>query len=313
MKDPTIALTGATGFIGSHLLRELTRRGYRVRVLLRRPVALPADCTNAVIGDLSRPVNMAAALAGVDTVIHSAGLAATMTGSPDEDFRRLNTAATANLAQAAQNAGVRRFIYMSSLRAQADVSADAVLTENLEPRPTDGYGRSKLAAEQELARLDIDWVALRLALVFGTGVRGNMARLVEVARLPYPLPFGALRARRSLLSLDNLVGAVEAVIASAQPLRRPLIVADPDALNIPQMIAAMRAGLERRPGLFPVPATILQAGFRLAGRAELYRRLAEPLVGDPTRLRQLGWGPRAATSEALAALARFHARADSNH
>ncbi len=308
MTDSVIALTGATGFIGNHLLRELTRRGYRVRVLLRSPAALPPNCTNAVIGDISRPINMSAALAGVDTVIHSAGLAATMTGSPDEDFRRLNTAATANLAQAAQNAGVRRFIYMSSLRAQADVSADTVLTENLEPRPTDAYGRSKLAAEQELAKLDLDWVALRLALVFGPGVKGNMANLIGLARSPYPLPFGALRARRSLLSLDNLVNAVEAVIASAQPLRRPLIVADPDPLDVPQMITAMRAGLGRRPGLISVPATLLERGFRLTGRAELYRRLAKPLVADPAELLRLGWVPSIATSRALTMLAKFHDR-----
>ena len=304
MHDPIIALTGATGFIGNHLLHALSRRGCRVRVLLRSPAALPPDCTNAVIGDLNRPINMAAALAGVDTVIHSAGLAPTMTGSPDEDFRRLNTAATGNLAQAAQRAGVRRFIFLSSLRAQADVSARDVLTEDLPPVPTDAYGRSKLAAEQELSRHDLDWVALRLALVFGPGVRGNIARLVDAARSPWPLPFGALRAKRSLLALDNLVAAVETVMATPQVLRRPLIVADPGPLSIAQMITAMRAGLGRRRGLIPVPSTILHAGFRLMGRGELYRRLAEPLVGDPARLRELGWVPRVTTSDALAVLAR---------
>lgn len=304
MHDPIIALTGATGFIGNHLLHALTRRGHRIRVLLRSPAALPPGCTNAVIGDLSRPINMAAALAGVDTIIHSAGLAPTMTGSPDEDFRRLNTAATGNLAQAAQRAGVRRFIFLSSLRAQADVSARDVLTEDLPPVPTDAYGRSKLAAEQELSRHDLDWVALRLALVFGPGVKGNVARLVDVARSPYWLPFGALRAKRSLLSLDNLVTAVETVMATPQLLRRPLIVADPEPLSIAQMITAMRAGLGRRRGLIPVPSTILHAGFRLMGRGELYRRLAEPLVGDAARLRALGWVPRVTTSDALAVLAR---------
>jgi len=304
MHDPIIALTGATGFIGNHLLHALTRRGHRLRVLLRSPAALPPDCTNAVIGDLNRPINMAAALAGVDTVIHSAGLAPTMTGSPDEDFRRLNAAATGNLAQAAQHAGVRRFIYLSSLRAQADVSARDVLTEDLPPVPTDAYGRSKLAAEQELSRHDLDWVALRLALVFGPGVKGNVARLVDVARSPYWLPFGALRAKRSLLSLDNLVTAVETVMAAPQALRRPLIVADPEPLSIAQMITAIRAGLGRRRGLIPVPSAILHAGFRLVGRGELYRRLAEPLVGDPARLRELGWVPRVTTSDALAVLAR---------
>lgn len=313
MNDRIIALTGATGFIGSHLLRELARLGYRVRVLLRRPTALPPDCTHAVIGDLGRPVNMAAALSDVDTLIHSAGLAPTMTGAPDDDFRRLNTAATGNLAAAAQRAGVRRFVYLSSLRAQADVSSRDVLTEDQHPNPTDAYGRSKLAAEQELSKLDLDWVALRLALVFGPGAKGNMARLIDLVRSPYPLPFGALRARRSLLSLDNLVTAVNTVVTLPQPLRRPLIVADPDPLNIPQMITAMRAGLGRRPGLVHVPRAVLERSFRLAGRLEFYRRLAEPLVGDPGRLLQLGWVPPVATSDALAAVAQCREPARSNH
>jgi nucleoside-diphosphate-sugar epimerase len=304
MNEPLIALTGATGFIGQYLLRELTGAGYRVRVLLRTPTVLPPNCTNAVIGDLNRPINIAAALSGVDTVIHSAGLAPRMTGSPAEDFRRMNTSATGELARAAQQAGVRRFVFLSSLRAQADVSAPQVLTEESEPRPTDAYGQSKLAAEQELSKLDLDWVALRLALVFGPGVKGNMESLIELARSPYPLPFGALRARRSLLSLANLVGAVEAVVAAAEPLRRPLIVADPGPLSIPEMVRAMRAGLGRRPSLLPVPEAMLAAGFRLAGRTELYRRLAEPLIAEPAQLLRLGWVPRVSTSEALAEVAR---------
>jgi UDP-glucose 4-epimerase len=246
---------------------------------------------------------MAQALADVAIVIHSAGLAPTMTGSPSEDFRRLNTLATGNLARAAQRAGVKRFIFMSSLRAQADASTDMVLTEDLLPKPTDAYGDSKLAAEQELARIDLDWVALRLALVFGPGVKGNMANLIRLAQSPLPLPLRTLRARRSLLSLDNLVAAVLTVAATPQPLRRPLIVVDPDPLNVAQMITAMRAGLGRRPGLFYLPEPMLAWSFQLAGRSTLYRRLAEPLVADPSRLLELGWVPRLSTADALAAVA----------
>ena len=106
----------------------------------------------------------------------------------------------------------------------------------------------ELAAEQGLAELDLDWVALRLVLVYGAGVKGNMAQLLRIARSPYPLPFGALTARRSLLALDNLVEAVETVLKVREPLRRPLIVADPEPLTIPQMIGAMRQGLGRRAG-----------------------------------------------------------------
>jgi nucleoside-diphosphate-sugar epimerase len=301
---PLVALTGATGFIGQWLLRELPKRGYRLRVLLRRPSVVPMDSASAaVVGDLARPQNMAAALADVGAVIHSAGLAHAMSGLPEDDYRMLNTQATIGLARAAQRAGARRFVFLSSIRAQSGPTADHVLTENLPPQPTDAYGRSKLAAEQGLAELDLDWVALRLVLVYGSGVKGNMAELLRLARTPYPLPLGALDAPRSLLALDNLVTAVDAVLGAPGPLRRPLIVADPGPLTIPGMIAAMRRGLGRRPGLVPVPPRLLEAALRAVGRAEVYQRLAGKLVADPAALVGLAWTPAVSSPDALAALA----------
>jgi nucleoside-diphosphate-sugar epimerase len=300
---PLVALTGATGFIGQCLLQELPKRGYRLRVLLRRPSVVPMAAASAVVGDLARPQNMAAALADVDAVIHSAGLAHAMSGLPEDDYRLLNTQATIGLARAALRAGARRFVFLSSIRAQSGPTADHVLTEELAPQPTDAYGRSKLAAEQGLAELDLDWVALRLVLVYGAGVKGNMAQLVKLARAPYPLPLGALKAPRSLLALDNLVAAVDAVLTTPERLRRPLIVADPEPLTIPDMIAAMRHGLRRRPGLIPVPLGLLEAAMRAMGRAEVYQRLAGKLVADPSALVRLGWTPAVSSPEGLAALA----------
>ena len=298
-----IALTGATGFIGQHLLRKLPKHGHRLRVLLRRPASVPSKTASAVIGDLARPQNMAAALADVDAVIHSAGLAHAMSGLPEDDYRLLNTQATIGLARAAQRAGARRFVFLSSIRAQSGPTADRVLTEELPPQPTDAYGRSKLAAEQGLKELDLDWVALRLVLVYGAGVKGNMAQLLKLARAPYPLPLGALGAPRSLLALDNLVTAVDAVLAAPQPLRRPLIVADPEPLTIPDMITAMRRGLGRRPGLIPVPPRLLEMALRATGRDEVYQRLAGKLVAAPSALVRLGWTPAVSSPDGLAALA----------
>jgi UDP-glucose 4-epimerase len=301
---PLVALTGATGFIGQCLLRELPKRGYRLRVLLRRPSVVPMESASAVVGDLARPQNMAAALADVDAIIHSAGVAHAMSGLPEDDYRVLNTDATIALARAAQRAGVKRFIFLSSIRAQSGPTADHVLTEDLMPQPTEAYGRSKLAAEQGLAELDLDWVALRLVLVYGAGVKGNMAELLRFARTPYPLPLGALRGRRSLLALDNLVAAVDTVLAAPGRLRRPLLAADPAALTIPEMVTALRRGLGRSPGLIPVPPPLLKMALRAAGRTEIYQRLAGSLVADPAALLRLGWTPPVATADALAALAR---------
>jgi len=297
-----LALTGATGFIGQHLLRELPKRGYRLRVLLRRPTAVPTWTSSAVIGDLARPQNMSSALAGVDAVIHSAGLAQAMSGVPEDDYRVINTEATIGLARAARRAGAKRFVFLSSIRAQCGPTADTVLTEAIEPRPTDAYGKSKLAAERGLAELDIDWVSLRATLVYGPGVRGNMAQLMRLARSPFPLPLGSLRARRSLLAVENLSAAIEAVLATPGTLRRPFIVADPQALTVAEMIAAMRHALGRRPNVFPLPATLLELLLRAAGREDIYERLSGSLVADPSALMSIGWTPPLATADGLARL-----------
>jgi nucleoside-diphosphate-sugar epimerase len=301
---PLIALTGATGFIGQYLLRELPKRGYRLRVLLRRPSDVPLDCASAVVGDLARPQNMAAALADVDAVIHSAGLAHAMSGRPEDDYRVFNTEATIGLARAARRAGVRRFVFLSSIRAQCGPTSEQALTETMEPRPTEAYGRSKLAAEQGLADVGLDWAALRLVLVYGPGVKGNMAQLMRLARSPFPLPLGSLKAQRSLLSVDNLVEAIVTVVGTAEPLGRPFLVADPAPVTIPEMLAAMRHGLNRRAGLLPIPGSLLQTALRLTGRPEDYQRLAGSLVVDPAALRQLGWLPVVETRDGLAALMR---------
>jgi len=309
MPAPLIALTGATGFIGRHLLRELPKRGYRVRVLLRRPAEVPTEASSAIIGDIASPRNMAAALRDVDAIVHSAGLAHAMSGQPEADYRTINTEATIALARASERAGLRRFVFLSSIRAQCGPTADQVLTEEAAPAPSDSYGRSKLEAELGVASLGIDWVALRPVLVYGPGVKGNMAALVELARSPLPLPLGGLRGRRSILAVENLAAAVDAVLKLPGPIRRPLIVADPEPLTVPDMIAAMRAGLGRRPGLLPVPESLLQLAARLSKREEQVTRLAGSLVASPEALRRFGWQPAVATRDALASLCRSSAAA----
>lgn len=304
-----IALTGATGFIGRHLLADLTARGYRVRVLLRRPTSVPEGAASAVVGDLTRPINMAAALSGVDAVVHSAGLAhanlgPTPSGAPEDDYRTLNTEATRKLAEAAARAKVRRFVFLSSIRAQSGPSAAGILTEADAPAPTDAYGRSKLAAEEALAGIDIDHVSLRPVLVYGLGQTGNMAALMRLARAPYPLPLGGLAGRRSLVSVESLSDAVDAVLRAPGTLRRPLVVGEAEPLRVPEMIAALRAGLDRRPGLVPVPQALLDAALALTGRGALRERLTGSLVVRAAGLEALGWTAPVETRNGLAALAR---------
>ena len=129
-----------------------------------------------------------------------------------------------------------------------------------------------------------------------------MAQLMQLARSPLPLPVGALRARRSLLAVENLAAAIETVLAAPGTLRRAFIAADPQALTVAEMIAALRRGLGRQPNVFPFPATLLGLLLRATGREEIYRRLSGSLVADPTALLGLGWAPPLATPDGLARL-----------
>jgi UDP-glucose 4-epimerase len=225
-----------------------------------------------------------------------------MSGVPEDDYRILNTEATIGLARAARRAGAKRFIFLSSIRAQCGPTADKVVTEADEPQPTDLYGKSKLAAERGLADLDLDWVALRPVLVYGPGVKGNMAQLMRLARSAFPLPLASLHARRSLLAVENLSSAVETVLAVPMTLRRAFIVADRQALTFAEIITAMRRGLDRRPNVFPLPAALIELLLRAARREEIYRRLAGPLVVDCSALMGLDWKPPLTTPIGLSRL-----------
>lgn len=303
MGGSLVALTGATGFVGRHLLADLRAQGHRVRVLLRRPTDGAGEADSAIIGDLARPVNMARALEGVDAIVHSAGIAHAMSGRPEDDYRAINVEATLALARAGAKAGVRRFVFLSSVRAQTGPCAEGVVDETRDPAPSDAYGRSKRDAEEGLAGLGIDWVALRPVLVYGPGVKGNMRSLLSLAAKPWPLPLGGLKARRSLVSLESLAGAVRCVLDAPGPLARPFLVAEAEAPTLPEIVAAMRRGLGRGPGLLPVPESLVALAGRLAGRGEAVERLVGSLVVDASALRGLGWREAFTTADGLARFA----------
>ncbi len=303
MTGERVLVTGASGFVGRHLVRDLARRGYRVRIASRRLVETAPDVEQVAIGDLAGVVDWRPALDGVAHVVHGAGLAHADGEIPEERYARVNTEATLALARAAQGAGARRFVFLSSIRAQSGPVSARPLTEQDEPAPSDAYGRSKLAAEQGLAALDLDWIALRPVLVYGPGVKANMAALLALARLPLPLPLGALDAERSLLAIENLGEAVAFALTRDCPARRSYIVADPEPLCVAQMLAAMRAGLGRRPGLVAVPPWLLRLAAGLAGRSAAYERLANGLVARPEALIKAGWRPPVETRAGLMRLA----------
>ncbi|MCR4521975.1 MULTISPECIES: NAD-dependent epimerase/dehydratase family protein [Bosea] len=303
MAEERILVTGASGFVGPHVVAALIRAGYRPRLALRSPQPVPAGAEAVVTGDLSMPVDWRAALEGIDHVVHMAGLAHAGPGLDEVLYRRINTEATLELARAAEKAGVQRFVYLSSIKALTDAFDGPPLREDMEPAPGDAYGRSKLAAEQGLAARDLDWVALRPVLIYGPGVKANMAALLKLARLPVTLPLGGLNAPRSLLAIENLAGAILFALTPACPGRQSYALSDPEPISVADMLAAMRSGLGRSPGLLPVPEGWLHRLARLAGREETFLKLAGSLVARPERLLSAGWRPQAETKTALAQLA----------
>lgn len=298
----TTLLTGASGFLGRAIAHDLTARGCRLRLAMRRPDPdLPGE--QVATGDLATPIDWAPALDGIDTIIHAAAIAH-VDGVDPGLHEAVNHAAVTRLAEAARSAGVRRFLFISSIRAQAGATASHVLTEDDAPAPTDAYGAAKLAAERDLASSSLDWVALRPVLIHGPGVKGNMAALMRLARLPVPLPLGSLAGHRSLVSVQSVCGAISHLLAQPRLPCAPLIAADPDPLTVPQIVTALRAGLDRGPGLLPVPPVLLAAAARLLGRGNAFDRIAGDLVASPARLQALGWQPAMSTSDALARLMR---------
>ncbi len=303
MSGGRVLVTGASGFVGRHLVRDLVAQGYRIRAAARDPEIGLIGVEPVTLGDLAEAIDWRPLLDGVNHVVHGAGLAHADSEIPEERYRQVNTQATLDLARAAHAAGVRRFVFLSSIRAQSGPASDRPLSEADPAAPTDAYGRSKLAAEQGLAELELDWVALRPVLVYGPGVKANMAQLLKLARSRLPLPLGGLSARRSLLAIENLCGAVAFALSDGCPARRSYIVADPEPLCVAAMLAAMRSGLGRGPGLISLPPIVLKLAAQLVGQPGPYERLASGLVAPPAALLSAGWRPRVETKAALARLA----------
>jgi nucleoside-diphosphate-sugar epimerase len=299
-----ILVTGASGFVGRALVTELANVGHSVRAAMRQPAdVFPRSVEVIGVSDLTRPVEWRALLKSVETVVHLAGIAHAG-GIAEQAYDRVNRLATAELANAAKAVGIGHLVFMSSIRAQSGPTSTGVLREIDAPHPTDAYGRSKLAAEDAVRAAGVPSTILRPVLIYGSGVKGNFARLMELARKPWPLPLGLCRNRRSLLARRNLIDAIHLTLASPAAKGETYIVADPAPLTLTEIVAALRAGEGRRPGLLPVPPSLITLALNSLGRAEEWQRLNGSLVADPTKLMSAGWKPAMDTRSALAALAR---------
>jgi nucleoside-diphosphate-sugar epimerase len=308
---PRILVTGAGGFIGAALCPVLAARGHNVIAGLRRSwnSAMPfADGIEPrVIGEVQPGRDWGGALGGADVVVHLAQRAHRRTAP---QILADEPEAAAALARAAAQTGVRRFVFISSIKALGEASLPArPFRADDAPRPEDSYGRAKLASERALAAVaedaGLELVVIRPPLVYGPGVAGNFRALGRLAASGLPLPFAALVNRRSLIFVGNLADLIATAATHPAAVRRTWLAADGADLTVAELIMLLAAASGRRARLFAVPNSCFAVLRCLPGLAPAAARLSLPLQIDDTATRaELGWAPPFSAEDALSLTAR---------
>jgi UDP-N-acetyl-alpha-D-quinovosamine dehydrogenase len=282
----SVLVTGANGFLGTHIVGALLSRGVAVRGLVRRrDAALPPGANPAVVADLDDLPGIRRAVEGVEGVVHLAARVHLPDGEAAVDAAmQVNREGTRHLVDASVAAGVRDFVFASSVKTVGEQS-HAPWTEAVLPAPADAYGRSKLEAEALVAAGRIRGLhapILRLPLVYGPGMKANALRLFQVVDTGLPLPLGGIRNRRSLLYTGNLIAAVIAVLSS--PRGNDLFfVTDDDDVSMPELVRAVAEALGIQPRLLPAPERLLRWAVALGDRLPRFRGFPLP-TGSVDRL-----------------------------
>jgi len=299
-----ILVTGANGFVGSALSRQLQDAGYFVLGSVRDQAGLP-DGTAAsnnlewvVLHDRSTENEITHALQGVRAIVHLAARVHVMTdhaSDPLHAFRQVNLVWTDRLARAAASQGVRRFVYLSSIKVNGEQSV-APFTEQDHPNPQDPYGVSKWEAEQALVRVStqtgMETVIVRSPLVYGPGVGGNFLQLLQIVQRGIPLPLASVHNRRSLIYRGNLVDALTRCVRDMRAAGRTYLVSDGEDLSTPSLVRRLGRTMGVTVRLWPFPAPALRWIGQVVGKEAVIERLVGSLQVDPSKIRrELDWSP----------------------
>jgi nucleoside-diphosphate-sugar epimerase len=313
-----VLVTGANGFVGRAVRQALSAAEVPLRSVVRDRGSLPGTLPGeevVVAGDLGPETDWERALNGTDAVVHLAARVHVLKESSEDpyaEFHKTNVLGARRLAREASAAGVKRLVYVSSVKANGEAtSPDRPFTENDEPAPQDDYGRSKLEAERVLGTVaeetGLEVVVLRPPLVYGPGVKANFLRLLRLVDLGVPLPFGAVRNRRSLVYVGNLADAVLTCLRCPEAAGETFLVSDGEDASTAELMRRIAHSLRRPVRLLPVPPGLMWAAARTAGAASVAESVLGSLAVDSSRIRdRLRWAPPYSMGEGLEHTARWY-------
>ena len=285
-----ILITGANGFVGSALGAAFEQHGDEVV----RAVRVVTQANQTAVGDIHASTNWNAVLSDVSVVVHLAARVHVMHDNAEDplaQFRAVNRDATLALARQAAAAGVRRFIFLSSIGVNGSQTTTAPFDESSQPAPHSAYAVSKLEAECQLlelcARTSMELVILRPPLVYGCAAPGNFASLLKLVSLALPLPLARARNRRSMISIENLVEIIIACAESAAAANQLFLVSDGDDVSTPQLVQALAKGMGRSAKLWALPMWTVALCAKVTGRSAAYQQLCGSLQIDSSKARNL--------------------------
>jgi len=312
-----VLVTGGTGFVGRALVQRLyhdVKCGLLVAVRYQsQRTRLPAGVQIVDVGDIGSNTSWSRALKNISVVIHTVARAHVMNETiedPLKEYRRVNVSATLNLAQQAAEAGIRRFIYISSIKVNGESTVTGHLfTPEDVPAPIDPYGISKLEAEIGLRKISeetgLEVVIIRPPLVYGPNTAGNFNRLLRVVASGMPIPLGAIQNQRSLVSLDNLVDLIVVCIDHPAAANQIFLAGDGEDISTPELLKRLGAALDKPVRLISLPEPILTFGANILGKRAMAQRLCGSLQVDISKTRHLlGWNPPLSVDEGLEKTAR---------
>jgi len=307
-----VLVTGASGFVGSALCRELVSAGYPVTAVVRQPLNSGLlSSKRAVVSleklDVSPETDWRNALKGVSVIVHLAAKVHALKDkgfNPPQIYQQTNTQGTLKLARDAVEAEIRRFVYLSSIKVNGEKTDGGPFTERSKSEPFDAYARSKWEAEQGLreivAESGLELVILRPPLVYGPGVKANFLSLLRLVERNLPMPLGGIDNRRSLLALDNLIDLLRICIEHPKAAGQTFLVSDGEDISTPDLVQLIAGYMGFKARLFPVPRGLMSLISRLPGKRGAIERLWGSLQVDSTKVcRLLEWQPPLSLEDGL--------------